>query len=228
MKHILWTRPTERNDAFIKALSPDIKPIHCPCYQITLDTPPEIQWASMDQIIVLSRHAIHALPKNLNTPIIAIGPGTQKALKTRGYQSICPDLASSEGLLNLPCLNDVAQSTILILSGHDSHDHLPNMLSTQGALVTTHPTYRRMPHPGLHEALRHLTVPIDGLLATAITPIQFLVKALPSAQHNLFQKPVYCLSPRIRDAIQALGFTRTYTAEAPSPKAMAKCLAQKF
>lgn len=76
---------------------------------------------------------------------IAIGPGTRKAMDSYHLPvSVCPqENFTSEGLLDLPELNNIKGKNILLFTGAGGRQLLPKALGARGANVTTVITYRR-------------------------------------------------------------------------------------
>jgi uroporphyrinogen-III synthase len=220
MKRILWTRPVEEDDVFLKHLPSHWIAVSCPCYQIESLPAPSIDWGIYDLIVVLSRHSTHALSQGIKTVVLSIGTGTQKTLSDQGILSDCSRHASSEGLLAHPLLLNVRSKNIAILCGKDGRIHLANTLTARGATVSVHHTYQRICDPDLIKTLQTMTLPLDGILATAVTPLQYLKQAIQENQTWLFNIPVYALSDRIKASALALGFTHIIAAKTPNAEAL--------
>lgn len=97
-------------------------------------------------IIVVSQHAARCLQQakihNITCPVFAIGPATQKALQALGNDTAIPLEYSSEGLLALDELQNIAGKPILICCGDRSRALLLNTLQQRQAEVDELICYR--------------------------------------------------------------------------------------
>lgn len=75
--------------------------------------------------------------------VFAVGDRTQEVLAEQHIPSLAPPDATSEGLLALPELADVAGRQVLLVAGEGGREHLLDSLSGRGAAVTSHICYRR-------------------------------------------------------------------------------------
>ena len=101
----------------------------------------------------------------VQTPCIAQGPGTAKALKNHGFQNILfPEKEyTSESVLALPILNEVHRLHIAIFKGLNGRGFLNAQLSQRGATVIELNCYeRRCPQPSLD--LSQSTIPPENTL----------------------------------------------------------------
>lgn len=107
-----------------------------------------------DDIIFISRNAVHFSFDALEQywpqwPIhlrwFAVGSGTAEALSRAHVDVIYPKTASSEGLLALPELSDVAGRKSLVIRGEGGRETLRQGLEARGAVVQYLETYRRVP-----------------------------------------------------------------------------------
>ena len=105
-----------------------------------------------DYIIAVSTNAVNYVAKALsgaNWPsscYLAVGKATQKKLLgATGQQVIVPkDDFSSEGLLALPCLDDLLGKRVLILRGVGGRELLADKLAARGAVVDYYQPYQRI------------------------------------------------------------------------------------
>ncbi|HEY0974582.1 MAG TPA: uroporphyrinogen-III synthase [Solimonas sp.] len=140
---------------------------------------------------------------------IAVGAATAAALQARGEHVALPLSAhTSEGLLELEVLRDVADRKLLIVSGEGGRELLRETLQARGACVTKLPVYRRvsLPHPS--EAV---AVALRGAQAAIITSGESLQRlhdliAPEPAAHRALQLVVP--SQRVVEQAEALGFER--------------------
>lgn len=76
---------------------------------------------------------------------LAVGAHTRATLDAHGIAAISPQPATSEGLLDLPVLADVADKRCLIMKGQGGRDLLARVLRERGARVEHLELYRRQP-----------------------------------------------------------------------------------
>ncbi|MES2998641.1 MAG: uroporphyrinogen-III synthase [Pseudomonadota bacterium] len=144
------------------------------------------------------------------TKIMAIGSGTANALKQEGLPvDYYPKKNfSSEGLLELPSLQNPKQKKILILQGEKGRGYLDKELEKKGAHVTTVNTYKRLcPHITKKCIPNPNTVNI--IICTSNTGLKNLITLLQPYWHaTLLDKQLLLISPRIADYAKKLGFVK--------------------
>jgi len=109
---------------------------------IVLDAPP----AAADIVIFLSEAAVHFAGDHTfckGAQVFAVGSRTREVLAEQGIASIAPQDTTSEGLLALRELADVAGRQVLLVAGEGAREHLLAALSGRGAVVTSYICYRR-------------------------------------------------------------------------------------
>jgi uroporphyrinogen-III synthase len=125
-----------------------------------LDTRPDLQAVSQlsdrvrglnpgSKVIVTSTVAAELIATgDCNWPpgiqMFAVGAGSAKILARQGFKVQIPTLASSEGLLALPELNEVREQDVLLIKGQGGREVLLEQLQTRGARVTSWDLYRRI------------------------------------------------------------------------------------
>ncbi len=152
---------TERGGRAYRLPSIEIEPV-------TPELPPDLG-DSVDIVIFISRNAVthgsHVLLRleGALPEIAAVGPGTATDLATAGIRvTLGPgSTASSEGLLAVAGLTNVAAKKILIIRGVGGRELLADTLRRRGAEVIYAEVYRRLcpDHP------RHLIAIVDGALS---------------------------------------------------------------
>ncbi len=108
--------------------------------------------APFDKVIFLSEHAVRYGLEKLDlgqAQVFAVGRRTAEVLERAGVDVEVPQIASSEGLLNMPDLEKVAGSAILVVCGAGGRELLAAELSRRGAAVERLVCYRRRPAEGL-------------------------------------------------------------------------------
>lgn len=99
-----------------------------------------------DMVIFVSEQAVRhcgALDFCRRAQVFAVGARTREALAERGVDAVSPVQATSEGLLALPELERVGNTTVLIVSGEGGRSLLQDALRGRGARVLTFRCYRR-------------------------------------------------------------------------------------
>ena len=134
-------------------------------------------------VIVLSANAVRffSLPWQDMAQAIAIGPATAAALSHRGIDVFAvAQPASSEGLLALPMLQDVAGQQCFVLCGQDPRQLLHNRLKGRGADVTTIVSYRRVAPAWQDQQVLHFMQQqsIDVVVFTSMSGIKNLIEGL--------------------------------------------------
>ena len=112
--------------------------------------------------------------------VAAIGPGTARALRTRGIEAdIVPGRAVAEGLVE--ALSGTAVQRALIARAAEGRDVLPDALRERGAEVDVVALYETLPEP-LDPATREAAANADELLFTSASGVRFYVAAGGSLQ----------------------------------------------
>jgi uroporphyrinogen-III synthase len=101
-----------------------------------------------DLVIFLSEHAVRCgLPilRPQSAAVFAVGRRTGEVLEEAGVGVRIPDTATSEGLLEMPELQNVAGRRVLVVCGVGGRGLLVTELSRRGAAVERLVCYRRVP-----------------------------------------------------------------------------------
>ncbi len=171
---------------------------------------------SIDMLIFVSANAVEcahetleqyypSLPSQLK--IAAIGPATQAALFARSIPvHICPDNHySSEALLSLVQLQQVARKRIAIIAGEGGRSLLSEVLIERGAEVIKCAVYRRV-KPCNIKPLPSISM-VDIVLGTSCTCIENFCEILGDAKSTWFDKITLLVSSeRILKRARELGF----------------------
>lgn len=154
---VLVTRPSHQSEALCRLIEQAGGiPVRLPALVIAAPEDPALarrqlqQLANCEMGIFVSRNAVdktmelvqQALPPAVNW--LAIGQATAAALKEHGYPvALMPDRDfSSEGLLALPELQNVAGKRIAIIRGTGGRELLAEVLRKRGADIVYVETYR--------------------------------------------------------------------------------------
>ena len=161
--------------------------------------------------------ALHAgaWPPRLVT--CAPGPGTAEALAAAGIANARTPVKSwdSEGLLELPELNDVGGKRIVIFRGEGGREFLGNSLRARGATVDHVTCYRRVAPQsgaeGLVEAMSEGRA--HALTLTSAEGFDNLLAALGAGgRAHLRNLPVFAAHPRIAERVRERGLGAVETA----------------
>jgi uroporphyrinogen-III synthase len=259
-KRVLVTRPAHQSETLCELIAQAGGiPVRLPALAILPPADPEParrqlrQLAGFDMGIFISRNAVEQTlellrPEPLPSGVkwLAIGQATASALEERGYAvTLKPDGDStSEDLLALPGLQNVAGKRIAIMRGTGGRELLAESLHARGARVEYIETYQSaLPSESivdLRKLLKHqLTEPaivtgqkkppaptIDLAIATSTLILQNLLEMSGNYRQRLKQLPLVVLSKRGRDWALAEGFTRVYIASRSDDTGLVKALIQ--
>ena len=153
--------------------------------------------------IFLSEHAVHAACANgwRETPALAIGPGTQAALRTRGVLAAIPQVATSEGIVDF--LTSALPSRALLAAGEGGRDVLGPLLEERGVAVVPWAPYRRVAVSGpLPDSEQ-----VDAIVAASEAGLR-VAADMWFASGRSPAIPVIAPSARVAEAAGAVGFTR--------------------
>ena len=165
---------------------------------------------SSNIVIAVSANVIGALssiwPKDLEPYVIAIGPGTAQALQHMGiHVSSTPEHYSSEGILSMPILQDVADKNIFILCGQDPKPLLSDTLIQRGANVSQIICYHRIcPHPTQEQLHSLVSKPINLIISTSQANLKNLYSILGGSHSDwLSQIPLLVVSQSMLELAQS-------------------------
>ena len=225
---ILLTRPQGENEALARLLT-DYQVIIRPLIELSaLEVTPGLKRVAMnldqyDEILFVSKGAVnYAMPLlegywsqwPARLKWFAVGPGTAGQLQPFGVNAAFPAEVGSEGLLNLPDLQEVGKHQVLIARGLGGRGLLAQELGNRGARVEYFETYERKP----------LTCPdIADLQADAIlvaTSQEILETALVQLKGRQKELTVVVPSGRIASLAEASGFKRVANAGGTSEQAL--------
>ena len=149
-QRILLTRAGDDNDALAKKLRKEGAVVLIfPCLQIEILSTPSpwekqlLEIKKADGIIFTSRYAVRSIQHNWPNALrqaryYAIGPATAAEMQAAKLPSaITTEPHTSEGLLNHPSVQTVANETWLIIGGENPRTYLQINLEKRGAQVNT-------------------------------------------------------------------------------------------
>ena len=214
----LITRPAGKADNLLASLDHDgIAYLYQPLIttaQVSLKTQDIQLLQQADAIIFVSVSAVSCLQSQveaslLTAPLFAVGQTTAMVLQrwlTR--EVIVPEDQRSEGLLQLPQLQQVTGKTVAVVRGNAGRELIKQGLVARGATVRYVQSYKRLPLP-LDGALLCQQWQLAGIrciVATSNEILQQLFSLVPAANQYWLQQCDWILvSPRMQDSALALG-----------------------
>ncbi|MFY8352953.1 uroporphyrinogen-III C-methyltransferase [Pseudoalteromonas sp. SSM20] len=159
MTHILLTRPEEKSQQLAEHLAEkSIKSIIQPLLALEAITVSEQQLGMLDDadiVLFVSQDAarfLHALKPELakNSVCLAVGKSTAEVV-TKLFEKPCasPIVETSEGLLAMPELNNVASKRIVLVKGKGGRNKLAKELKEREAIFQPLAVYQRLTNPEL-------------------------------------------------------------------------------
>ncbi len=142
----------------------------------------------------------HICPETLS--IIAIGQGTAHTLLKYGLTSkLSPEEANSESMLNLPALQHIKHTKILLIKGIGGRQLIEKTLRARGAELEICAVYRRKCPETTFQALQSLWQKdaIDMIIITSATMLRYLFQYAEeeTIRDWLRNKPFFVISERI-------------------------------
>lgn len=219
---ILNTRPSKQG----KTLSKAIRNLGGLCIELpALNIEPTTDWLEcmpapdkVQKMIFVSPNAVHYFfqsirQHNITWPtaiqVITVGQGTTQALKEKGiHVDAQPEIADSEHLLQLDCLQCVSQQTILLIKGKGGRSLLNKTLLKRGANLISLCVYRRVSPRYSSQYIKSLWQDdaVDIILFTSVEAMQNIFKIFgDQARVWLCSKPCIVLSERLAKYASDLG-----------------------
>lgn len=152
---------------------------------------------------------------------LAVGGGTAAALRRAGVEAaVSPQQMDSEGLLQLPQLQQLEAQSVGLITAPDGRGLLAPTLSARGARILRADVYRREPvaiPQRAIERLRQLQDPACLLLSSGAALTQTLLGLPDDAMQRLQDCVVVAASDRLAEQARAAGFQRVCRAAGPRP-----------
>ena len=170
-----------------------------------------------DELVIFTspaavRHAAALMPLRSGGVVLAVGQGTARALRRQGVcELLLPGQQDSEGLLDLPILQDLRDRRVTLVGAPGGRGVLRAQLIARGARLREVHVYRRVP-PRLDrrhvEAMLGLSDSARALLSSN-EALQNLCALLPlTALERLLAATAVVSSERLAAAARSAGFTR--------------------
>ncbi|MBZ9613796.1 uroporphyrinogen-III synthase [Rheinheimera maricola] len=178
-------------------------------------TPHDIQQLQQaDAIVFVSVSAVSSLQQQvdavaLSAPLFAVGQTTAMALQRwLGCDVAVPEDQRSEGLLQLPQLQQIAGKNVVVVRGNAGRELIKQGLVARGATVRYVQSYKRLPLPldGPQLCQQWQLAGIRCIVVTSNEILQQLFNLVGHEhQHWLEQCDWILVSQRMRDSAIALG-----------------------
>ena len=188
-------------------------------------------------IIFLSANAVAAALPLMTQPypanIVAIGPGTAKALQTYGITTVqLPNTYNSEGILELPLLQNISGKKIAIFCGENPRPLLKAALDQRSAEVDEVICYRRGcpsidPLPARKQ---WQDADINLIISTSSESLANLCQLFinTSTADWLLPIPLLVISPQVAAQARRAGFQSIITVQNPSDSAIFAAICDRF
>jgi len=218
---VLVTRPDERGAQLVEMLNKSgIAAIHLPLLSISAgrelnELPNKInQLNAGDIIFIVSKSAVKFAAETLKSigfhwrndvQYIAVGQSSAAYLSALSEQAVIYPFGqeNSEGVLNLPEMQQLQEKTVLILRGNGGRELLPAQVNARGAKVEVLECYQRIP-----VAYDDNIVQVDlckrsgvaSLIVTSLDIFHALIDFVPSEEQDWLKScQLVTVSHRIAD-----------------------------
>lgn len=224
---VLITRPDERGKQLVAMLNQSgIVALHLPLF--TLEAGDELvqlpaqlnQLNSGDYVLAVSKSAVDFAAETLKATgfhwredlhFFTVGRGTAQHFACQSERNIRYPLESetSEGLLQLPEMQDLQGKQILILRGNGGRAFFREQAESRGAQVSLLECYRREPIVYNNEEQISLCkrAGVDTIVATSLEILQALMDFVPQNEQDWLKScRLITVSPRIARAAKQGGW----------------------
>ena len=137
------------------------------------------------------------LVKLANKKIIAMGPGTQKALHEKGLDSTLPEKYSSAGIIKY-LESDFNANNVLIVKGEGGVDNIEEYIARRGGDVESISVYRRNVFED-YTQIRNDYLNADAIIFTSTMAVKIYFEKI---YQNKADTRFYSISNRIKRKIQ--------------------------
>ena len=163
---------------------------------------------------------------------IAVGSGTAQALRRAGVDGVqAPARMDSEGLLELPALQQLAGIDVGLVTAPEGRGLLAATLRERGARLLRADVYAREPialSPSALHKLRTLQAPAFLALSSEGALRHVLAQAPADLLAQLRAAPAIEASERLQRIARESGFAEVELAEGPRPRQLLAAMARRF
>ena len=203
-----------------------------PMIEIHAKPPEEVAANDTDWAIAIfvSAHAVaHGLPLLAESigrndgarQWVAVGGSTARALATKGIAATHPIDETSEGILALPALADVAGRGVVIVAGDEGRDVLANVLRKRGAKVTVLRSYERRPTTA--PIPRWIVESADTVVLSSVEGARAFARQWTVVGGSVKVRTIVP-SARVAEAVRSLGFDNLLSSRGASDDAVVEAL----
>ena len=232
--NVLITRPEKAGRALLqKCQAEQINAWHQPLfsYQNKLSSAElavNVSAVSAPIVIFVSVAAVEFAQQSLPikqwqaSHIIAVGQATWQALKNYDITALCPSLHTSEGLLALVELQNIAEQSVLIVRGDGGRELIAQQLVQRGAQVQYLEVYRRVWH-SLAENIGQIWQQknINTIVITSNALLESVVNLIELCDNYWQNRCLWIVaSERIAEKARALGLQQVVNAQGASDDAI--------
>lgn len=241
---VLVTRPESQADHFIKMIEDshgiaiNLPTIEIAASPLTAEDKALLNdLAQINIVIFVSINAVHYGLKALqslkldfpeNLIVAAVGPSTAQALHENNVQvDIVPeDDYSSEGLLAMPELEEIAGEKILIFRGQFGRELLSAELTRRYASVESIQCYQRvLPEVDVAPVVKSLkSSSLDAITVTSASSVHNLFELMGKNAKLLTGVPFVVASQRIGEVCESYDVASVHVADDAGDKAMLQAL----
>ena len=224
---VLITRPDERGEQLTKMLAEaGIFAIHAPMFEIQAggdlnELPNKLnQLKSGDYVFAVSKSAVDFAAQTLEDTgfnwrkdlhFFAVGQRTAEhfACRTGAAVQFPTTQENSEGLLDLPEMQQLAGKRILILRGNGGRELFPEQAQARGAEIDIAECYRRqnIDYDNVEQTSIFIRAGIQTIVATSAEILTQLMEFVPAEQQDWLKNcRLITVSQRLADLAHALGW----------------------
>ena len=140
------------------------------------------------------------LEKLANKKIVAMGPGTQKALQEKGLDSTLPEKYNSAGIIKY-LESDFNANNVLIIKGEDGVNDIKEYIAGHGGDVESISVYRRNLFED-YAQIKNDYLNADAIIFTSTMAVKIYYEKI---YQNKVDTRFYSISNRIKRKIQEYG-----------------------
>ncbi|GJH43374.1 uroporphyrinogen-III synthase [Pasteurella canis] len=224
---VLVTRPDERGAQLVDMLiQAGVFAIHLPLFTIEagreLNALPHkfSQLKAGDYVFAVSKHAVAYATQTFkdtgfawrhDLSYFAVGQRTAEYFASQTEHAIYypQQTETSEGVLELALMQDVAEKSVLILRGNGGREYFSEQIQLRGAKVDTVECYQRVPinYNNVEQMSICKRAGIQRIVATSAEILQYLVDFVPESEHNWLKScQLVTVSSRLAKLAHNLGW----------------------
>ncbi|OOS02382.1 uroporphyrinogen-III synthase [Canicola haemoglobinophilus] len=242
---VLITRPGERGKQLVDMLNKTgAMAIHLPLISIVAgqelnQLPNKLQQLNAgDYVFVVSQHAVEYAQRTLSSAgfywradlhYFTVGQRTAEYFASQTGNSVHYPIEqeNSEGLLDLPQMQDLQGKNVLILRGNGGREFVAEQVVLRGAKVEMLECYQRTPveYNNLEQISLCQRIGVDTIVVTSLEILNYLVALVPNAEASwLLNCRLVTVSQRIAALAKSIGWTHIVVSEKADNSSIFKAL----